>query len=77
MNKNKKFSTYLKDHVGTLAEHVIIRRVNWRLFGELAVKLTHIILTTLMHTERKKEQLIDLMVQSKTISKCYNKHLFQ
>lgn len=49
----KIFGTYLKDHVGTLTEHMVIGRVNWCLFCELAVKLAYIILTTLAHKERK------------------------
>ena len=42
------YKTYQEYLVCTLAEHtVVFRRVHWSLFGELGVKLTHILLTRL------------------------------
>jgi len=36
---------YLEHKVGTLTKCGLIRGINWRLFGELGVKLRHVIIT--------------------------------
>ena len=40
----KVWMTYLENHVGTLTKHSIIRRVNWRLLCEFAIKQGGIII---------------------------------